>query len=622
MKSLFRLSNVGAAVLMLQACATPISQKITEIKRSQAVDKRDAVVRSLPGDAQVRGGADFADSAAQRQSKPAVLRFSSRSWVGAAMLPTNADDKLPPGFSAEYVMNFADGKNPLPLSVVSARLAQMVGIPVRIQQDVYNNPATSNATNGSTTNSETSTAASPAPAGGGTGAAAAGGGAAKSSDPGSASALAEALQAVQALPAVGAKQAAVAAPGAASGVSATGSNPPASSLMLSAASMNWRGTLIGFLNNLTDQLGLSWEYRDGAIVIMRFTTAMYEVASFPNGYNYTINSGTTGSTTGQGMSASSQLNVAEQGAINGMTSLVAVVKKMVEGVPGSEVIVSEGSGRLVVRTSRDAQASVREFIRAENANMLKQVQIQMDIYSVTTTNANELGVDWAAFYQSLSGNYGLNSSAPTTLTSLNAGAITATILPGGTSDTSRRFGNSSVVINALNQIGNNVQHRPISLIALNRQWARKARLNTTGYLSETKPSVGSALGGGTGLPGLTTSSITTGDQYAVMPFILENNTVMVKMGLSLSDLLGLFEVTTGSGDTLQRVQTPNTSAISDQYTIALKPGEVMAITGLSRDISSGDERTLGEGISLGFGGSRISSARRENFIVFIRAVIL
>lgn len=611
MKPLSPVTSVCAAILLLQGCTTPTAQKITDFKRSQAVEKRDAVVRSLPGDSQVRGGADFAEASAKKQSKPTVLRFSSRSWVGAAMLPTNADDKLPPGFSAEYVMNFADGKAPLPLSVVSARLAQMVGIPVRIQQDVYNNPAT----NGGNGSSDTSASSSSGQAAAGGSAAA---GTAKAGDTGSAAAMAEAMRAVQALPPVGSKPSAASA----GSVSGGGANPPASSLMLSAASMNWRGTLIGFLNNLTDQLGLSWEYRDGAIVIMRFTTAMYEVASFPNGYNYTINSGTTGSTTGQGMSASSQLNVAEQGAINSMTSLVSVVKKMVEGVPGSEVIVSEGSGRLVVRTSRDAQASVREFIRAENANMLKQVQIQMDIYSVTTSNANELGVDWAAFYQSLSGNYGVSSSAPTTLTSLNAGAITATILPGGTSDTSRRFGNSSVVINALNQIGNNVQHRPISLIALNRQWARKARLNTTGYLSETKPSVGSALGGGTGLPGLTTSSITTGDQYAVMPFILENNTVMVKMGLSLSDLLGLFEVTTGSGDTLQRVQTPNTSAISDQYTIALKPGEVMAITGLSRDISSGDERTLGEGISLGFGGSRVASARRENFIVFIRAVIL
>ncbi|WP_370263150.1 type II secretion system protein GspD [Limnobacter sp.] len=598
------LFGVVTTALALSACAMPGSERETNARLDFASEKRDAVLAPLPGNANVRGGTAFADQAAQQQIKPKVMRYSSKSWVGAAMMPVNADDKLPASFSSDYVMSFADGRSTLPLTQVTARLAQMVGIPVRITQDVYSNPV------GSGSNPAPSGANSAAPAAGG----ASGGSSAGAAAGDSAAQLSAAVQAL--------------APASANNVPlpSTASNNTSAgvSLNLPSSSVNWRGTLTGFLDHITDQLGLSWEYRDGSIYIMRFTTATYELATFPNGYNYTINSGSTGSTTGQGISSSSQLNVAEQGAINGLTSLISVVKKMVEGVPGSEVIVADGSGRLVVRTSKDMQGMVREFIRAENANMLKQVQIQMDIYSVSTNSSNELGVDWTAFYRSLSGTFSLGATSPTTIASTNVGSVTATILPatGANSDLNRRFGDSRAVINALNQIGNNVQHRPISLIALNRQWARKARLNTTGYLSETKPSVASALGGGTGLPGLTTSSITTGDQYAVMPLILDNNTVMLKMGLSLSDLLGLFEVTTGSGDTLQRVQTPNTSAISDQYTIALKPGEVMAITGLSRDISQADKRTMAETLSLWWGGSKTSTAQRENFIVFVRAIIL
>ena len=107
-----------------------------------------------------------------------------------------------------------------------------------------------------------------------------------------------------------------------------------------------------------------------------------------------------------------------------------------------------------------------------------------------------------------------------------------------------------------------------------------------------------------------------------MPYVLDNNTVMLKMGISLSDLLDLFEVTTGDGPTLQRVQTPNTTAITDQYTIALKPGEVMAITGLSRETSTFDERRLTEQAPLLAGGSRNLGKLRENFIVFVRAIVL
>ncbi|MCR2747605.1 hypothetical protein [Limnobacter parvus] len=542
---------------VLAGCATSPEAAQADNKVTEAEQKRDSVVSPLDGNAEVRGGVNAANRSAEIQKKPNVLRQASRSWVGSVMVPVNADDKLPAAFSSDYVMNFADGRASLPLPVVAARLSQIVGIPVRIQQDVFSSP-----------DSGSNLLSTGSPDSGGA-----------------------AISAIK-------------------------------SSTLSAANMNWSGSLSGFLDNLTDQLGLSWEYRDGSIMIMRFTTETYEIATFPNGYNYSINSGASGSTTGEGVTTTSQLNVTEEGVLNGLESIVAVVQKMVESTPGSEVIIADGSGRMVVKTSRDMQSLVREFIRAENANMLRQVQVQLDIYSVSTSNADEFGVDWSAFYRSLAGNYGIDVTSPTTLTGIDAGSISAIILPGGTSANARRFANSNAVINALNEIGDNVQHRPISLVALNRQWARKARLNTTGYLSETTPSVSTGLGGGSGVPGLTTSSITTGDQYAVMPFILENNTVMLKMGLSLSDLLDLFEVTTGSGETLQRVQTPNTSSISDQYTVALRPGEVMAVTGLSRDVSTNSNRTLASGISLLFGGSRAASNTRENFIVFIRAVIL
>jgi len=399
-----------------------------------------------------------------------------------------------------------------------------------------------------------------------------------------------------------------------------------------AVAMNWDGTLIDFLNNTTDKLGLSWEYRDNSIVIMRYTTAMYELASFPNGYEYAMSSGTQGRVRGNEVQSNSNLSVSEKGKIDGQASILEVINRMVASVPGSEVIVAEGTGRVMVKTSRDMQTQVRDMIRAENANMLKQVHVQLDIYSVMSKKDDQQGVNWDVFFRSLSQRYGIGVLSPESLVAPEAGLIALTIpealqgfIPGQNppnSPTNQRFGASSAIVQALNEIGDNVQHRPISLVALNRQWARKARLTTTGYLSETKPASSGALGGGTGVPGLTTDEITTGDQFAAMPFILDNNTIMLKMGISLSDLTSLLEITTGSGETLQRVQTPNTSSISDQYTIALRPGEVMAITGLSRDVSGFTERKLTEQAPLLAGGSRNLSTMRENFIVLVRAVVL
>ena len=43
--------------------------------------------------------------------------------------------------------------------------------------------------------------------------------------------------------------------------------------------MRWSGSLEGYLDLVTDQLSLSWEYRDGVVVIERFRTEFFEIAA-------------------------------------------------------------------------------------------------------------------------------------------------------------------------------------------------------------------------------------------------------------------------------------------------------------------------------------------------------
>ncbi|MEK9816541.1 MAG: hypothetical protein VW447_05425, partial [Limnobacter sp.] len=520
----------AAIVTMLSlgttACTGPQIRAEVEADNDNGLRKVEQVNTSLPTNGSFRGGRQYAEEQARQQQNAKVLKRASKSWIGGTFVHVNDDDKLPAIFHETYKMNFADKGRPVDLNTVAARLTQMVGIPVRIQQDVFNTPVS-----------------------------------------------AEPRRGARQLPPVSAPT--EAAPPVSTPV-AVDSVALAPRTTVGSVAMNWDGTLIDFLNTTTDKLGLSWEYRDNSIVIMRYTTAMYELASFPNGYEYAMSSGTQGRVRGNEVQSNSNLSVSEKGKIDGQASILEVINRMVASVPGSEVIVAEGTGRVMVKTSRDMQTQVRDLIRTENANMLKQVHVQLDIYSVMSKKDDQQGVNWDVFFRSLSQRYGIGVLSPESLVAPEAGLIALTIpealqgfIPGQNppnSPTNQRFGASSAIVQALNEIGDNVQHRPISLVALNRQWARKARLTTTGYLSETKPASSGALGGGTGVPGLTTDEITTGDQFAAMPFILDNNTIMLKMGISLSDLTSLLEITTGTGETLQRVQTPNTSSISDQYT--------------------------------------------------------
>jgi type II secretory pathway component GspD/PulD (secretin) len=264
---------------------------------------------------------------------------------------------------------------------------------------------------------------------------------------------------------------------------------------------------------------------------------------------------------------------------------------------------------------------VRDFVKSENSAMRRQAQIQFDVYSVTVDESDEHGIDWTAALASLKHPaLRIAGGAPATLAGATAGNVAISILGGQGGDLSNALGNSRMIVQALSANGYSAQHRPVSLLALNRQWARVSRLGTEYYLSETTP--GPASSTGVGAPGLKTDKVTTGDRYVAMPQILDDNTIMLKFDMSLSDLLGLFDVTVGTGATAQKIQAPKLTAVSAQMPVALRPGEVVAITGLSRVVVSNDSRRLSEGAPIGLGGSQKMSTKREHFLIFIRPVIL
>ena len=150
---------------------------------------------------------------------------------------------------------------------------------------------------------------------------------------------------------------------------------------------------------------------------------------------------------------------------------------------------------------------------------------------------------------------------------------------------------------------------------------RKSRLLSQSYLAETIPASTSPLGGGAGVPGLRAGAVTVGDQIMVMPFVLENNSVLLKLGLSFSDLLGLERVETGEGANRQLLQIPTTSTSQDNLTVHLKPGEVVAITGLGNHLNSKGSRTIAPGASVLLGGNENGEQKDQHFLVFVRVVL-
>lgn len=591
-QALSRLSwplSLMLCMSLLSACQWQVGPRPAAIPPAS----QKAMGNAMPGlpldPATMKGGIQRAERDAAQQLKPEVLRHSKQPWIAMAPQPLRDEQRLPDIFYQPFVLNYAMDDVGMSLDMLALRMSQITRMPVRILPDVYVAVDKSVAIDESESVEET-----------------------------------ERMNQEAARAAAGQKRSSSLARAKRYEVQEV---PP--------HILRWRGHLKGFLNHLTDRIDLSWSYDDGAIVLSRFQTEAFELAMFPMRGRFGLrstSSGTGGSRSSGGSSSGSSSNstggastgsvtgaqtvdFTEQGQIDAYDSTLALIENLVATVPGSQVYVTQGSGRILVRSSRAMLKQLRDIIRSENSSLTRQVLVQVDIYNVTNTNKRQFSVDWSLLYERLVSNAGVALKS-------TAGNGASGVFSLGESSTEKPARDISTVLNALNELGYNVQHRPVSVMAMNRQWVRKAKLFSQSYLAETTPGAASALGSGTGVPGLKASTVTVGDQIMLMPYILENNSVMLKFTVSFSDLLGLDRIETGEGLTRQLLQIPTTTTVQDNFTVNIKPGEVLAITGLGNQAESQSRKGLAEGASTWWGGQETDERRYQHFLVFLRVVLL
>lgn len=573
-------AKTSILLIALATAATGCSTQIERNARKAADDiPTQLATKPLVGKADNPLGSPVSvNESSNHLNRDRLVSVSNAPWIGGITSVARRDARLPAVFEQKHVLDF--GSERVSLAMVAARLTRLTSIPVRIRADVYDGEALQAKT--------------------------------QIIEPSVGSLLPTPLQ-----PEGGGASPSVSTTRLSAMGDLTMSRATPSSI--NAVEMRWNGRLRDFLDHLTNTLSLAWEYQDGAVVIMRLVTESYQMATTPGKQTYALSSGGSGSGGGNegGVNISSQsaTNISSSGLIDAKESILKTVIQLIGSVPNSFASWSDGTGRIVVSTSKENQARVREFLDKENKALRQKVNVTFDIYSVRTKDNDEQGVDWSALFNSLNTRYGIDFRSPAQLTGTSAGSLAI-------STVSRDLTTSNNAIMALlSQHGQTVQHRPVSFTAAQGMWDTTGRLSTTGYLKETTPGT-AGVSGSAGAPGLKTDLITTGDQYSVLPIVQSDNTTLVRFSVTLSDLISLFDVTTGSGETLQKVQTPQIEAVTKGSMITLAPGETAVITGLSRRVAKRSDNRLADGLPIFAGGSRNAEILNEHMLILVRATPL
>src|SRR6218665_3672163 len=271
MFSRFAPSVLGSAAsvfmsVLASGCATDLERRVD---RSMAGIPTQALPAAMAAHERAYGApAHVAERGGQLQRSRQLVRFVQSPWVGGIQTVARTERRLPAIFDENFVLDF--GESHVPISVVAARLARLTNLPVRVPIDDGGKGASGAA--GATTVKAVLPTPLPTP--------------------------------ITGLPMAGGN-----APGTPAAAPAVG-GPPASAvssdtdISVNAVGMKWNGWLRDFLDHLSNTLSLSWEYRDGAVVLMRLITQRNAVAALHCAQDFSTTMGGGGSGTAGASNAS------------------------------------------------------------------------------------------------------------------------------------------------------------------------------------------------------------------------------------------------------------------------------------------------------------------------------
>jgi type IVB pilus formation R64 PilN family outer membrane protein len=237
---------------------------------------------------------------------------------------------------------------------------------------------------------------------------------------------------------------------------------------------------------------------------------------------------------------------------------------------------------------------VQAYLDALNANLLRQVVLEIEVLQVSFSDEFSHGIDWQLMLGRLDQGNRLDLVTSAALAPLGGGAPAALSFVLGKSPS--RGSPSEWVAKALQEFGRVSTAYSSVVTTTNRMPVPVGALQTRSYVQRsTAPTVNATTGLTT--PGsLEPGKLTTGLGLTVLPVILDSHLVLLQTALQISELRQLRSFTSGSGSLAQSVQLPETMSFSTLQRISVPAGRTLVLAGFERQQTQLDDADLVRGL--------------------------
>lgn len=387
---------------------------------------------------------------------------------------------------------------------------------------------------------------------------------------------------------------------------------------LSGININYSGPLSGFLDVAASRFNIAWRWNEEgrSVEFYRFETRTFRLAALPGDttLNASISPSNSTSSSGGGESgggSSEQMTSVSFSNLSVWSSIEDSVKTMV-GASG-KVVSSPALGTITVTDTPSVLKKVADFIHKQNSALGKQVVVNVKVLSVDVSNSKNYGINWNAVYTSLSKDYGFNFVS-SFVPSDGSANLALNVIPGGDSDLSRRFGDSSAFVRALSTQGKVSQVTSAAVTTLNNQPVPVNVGRQIAYLASSTSNTSE----GTTSTSLEPGVINTGFSMNLVPHIQEGDNLLLQYAIDLSALKGMYSVSSGDST----IQTPEIESRKFMQRVKLNSGDTLVVAGFEQSNIDSEQSGIGSAANALFGGGMNGGRNRNAIVILIQPVVV
>jgi type IVB pilus formation R64 PilN family outer membrane protein len=380
----------------------------------------------------------------------------------------------------------------------------------------------------------------------------------------------------------------------------------------------YRGSLEEALNLLGAKTNLSWKWNGKEVEIYRYETKTYNIAALAGSTLTSSNvdlKGDTGGSASSGAAGATQGSAPASGSSNSNVSRKATLTTWDEvktfliaqlSQQGSMAVL-ESAGAVTIKDTPNVHKRVEKSINDLNALLSKQIYLNIDIYAVSKSDADDAGLDlnlaWGASDQ-------FNFSSLTSSSSKAPNTFSIGILKGPWKDT-------KIMAKALSSIGQTSIVNQFSVTTLNGQPTPIASNRKQSYLASTKVTVQGTTGSTT--TELQAGEISAGINLNVIPKIEPNGNILLEYAMNLSDIEDI--VPLNSPDGTSSIQLPISNLKSVLQRASLRSGETLVLSGFKQTNAQLKKSGVGSPSNMLLGGSHNASAGSQYLVITVTPYI-